>query len=349
MSEVLNITPVTVSANTLEQYKQAFEKNDMPMALPKLQWQHDHYLKKSFISWIVDAGNCVAGLYASFFVDFKVEKNRRIAAQSIDTLTDINYRGKGLFTKLAADVNKRLAQADTPFIYGFPNSSSAPGFFKKLGWKKIGDGTVPFIVRPVRLSFVIKKLLKKESDFLKPVTDAEITHKNIKSIQHFDTAVNDIAAGFLKSKKYAICRDSNYLNWRFTQKPGETYKIYGFYDNSNLLKGFVVYTVKQKHGGNIGYIMELMYDKADERVGKKLLKYAVRAMKKSGADLILAWSFKDAPGSGVYKSNYFFTMPEKLKTIQLFFGACLFDTKIDKTSFFNASNWYISYCDSDTV
>jgi hypothetical protein len=349
MSDELLITPTEIDTPNLEKYKQAFEANDMPMALPKLQWQHNHYLKKSFISWIIDSSSRVAGLYSSFFVDFLVEQKKRIAAQSIDTLTDINYRGKGLFTKLASDVNKRLAADNTPFIYGFPNSSSAPGFFKKLGWKKIGDGTVPFIVRPVRLGFVIQKLLKKESTALRPVTDVAITNKNIKPITSFNADVNAIADVFLKTKKYAICRDSNYLNWRFIQKPGEDYKIYGYYDSNNVLKGFVVYTVKQKHGGNIGYIMELMYDTADAAVGKQLLKQAVKAIKKSGADLILAWSFKDAPGTAAYKSNYFFTMPEKLKTIQLFFGACLFDTTIEEASFFNASNWYISYCDSDTV
>jgi hypothetical protein len=350
MSAELHITPMEVNSANLKNYKEAFEKNEMPMSLPKLEWQHDHYLKSSFISWIIDGSNNVAGLYSSFFVDFSVDGQRRISAQSIDTLTDINYRGKGLFTKLASDVNKRLAEADIPFIYGFPNSSSAPGFFKKLGWEKIGDGTVPFLVRPLRLSFVLRKLLKRESSNTgAPLVNIKPGHKNIRLMADFnDEQVNILSNMFLKQKKYAICRDSNYLNWRFVNKPGEAYTILGYYE-ANKLIGFVVFTVKQKHGGTIGYIMELIYDPSDVKVGKKLLRYAVKTIRRSNADLILAWNFKDAPNNKAFKSNFFFAMPEKLKTIQLFLGASLFDQRINKADFFKSDNWYISYCDSDTV
>ncbi|HNU88804.1 MAG TPA: GNAT family N-acetyltransferase [Ferruginibacter sp.] len=349
MSIDLKITSMEVNRENLERYKEAFEKNDMPMPLPKLQWQHDHYLKRSFISWIIDDNNCIAGLYSSFFVDFLAEGNRKAAAQSIDTLTDINYRGKGLFTKLASDVNKRLADAGTPFIYGFPNSSSAPGFFKKLGWQKIGDGSVPFLVRPIRFTFFLKKLMKAKESPAKPLQTATITHDKIRAMKDFnDGRVNALAETFLSGKKYAVCRDSNYLNWRFVEKPDEQYSLYGYYE-SGVLKGFVVFTVKQKHGGNIGYIMDLIYDPQEGKTGKALLKFAVKAMKQSGADLVLAWNFKESPNRPAFKSNLFFIMPEKLKTIQLFFGACLFDGSIDKAAFFNAANWYISYCDSDTV
>lgn len=349
MSEELRITQMEVSKENLERYKEAFEKNEMPMSLPKLQWQHDHYLKRSFVSWIIDNNNRLAGLYSSFFVDFTVDGNRQIAAQSIDTLTDINYRGKGLFTKLASDVNKRLAADETPFIYGFPNSSSAPGFFKKLRWEKIGDGSVPFLVRPIKPSFFINKLLKKESTAIKPLRTPIIQHDQVKEMKDFnDEQVNLLAKKFLAGKKYAVSRDSNYLNWRFVQKPDEQYSLFGYYE-AGTLKGFVVFTVKQKHGGNIGYIMELIYDPAEKKIGKVLLKFAVKMMKQSNADLVLAWNFREAPNRQAFISNFFFVMPEKLKTIQLFFGACLFDEKINRTDFLNTANWYISYCDSDTV
>ncbi len=349
MSDELHITAMEVNNRNLERYKEAFEVNDMPMSLQKLQWQHDHYLRRSFISWIIDNKDRVAGLYSSFFVDFKIEDQRKIASQSIDTLTDINYRGKGLFIKLASDVYKRLAADGTPFIYGFPNSSSAPGFFKKLNWVKIGDGNVPFLIRPLKLSFVIKKLLKRESTKLSPLGNAGISHKNIRQMQDFnDEQVNVLSAKFLMNKKYAICRDSNYLNWRFLQKPGESYSIFGYYE-AGILKGFIIYTVKQKHGGNIGYIMELIYDPAENRIGECLLRQAVKAIRRSNADLILAWNFKNAFNRKAFKNNFFFAMPEKIRPIQLFFGACLFDEKISKTDFFDPGNWYISYCDSDTV
>jgi Acetyltransferase (GNAT) domain len=344
------ILPMTINIENLELYKNAFEVNGMPMSLEKLTWQHDNYLKPSYISWIIDVenDNRIKGLYSSFFIEFLIKGQKKVAAQSIDTLTDINYRGQGLFPKLASDVNKRLAENNTAFIYGFPNSNSAPGFFKKLNWQKIGNGLVPFLIKPLSLSFVFKKFLKINK--ISPIDYPPfIQHKNIRELNNFNNPqVNVLANNFLSQKKYFINRTSAYLNWRFIDKPLENYKSLGFFEQ-DVLKGFIVFTIKQKHGGNIGYIMELIYNPLTPTVGKSLLKYATTYLKKSNADVILAWNFKGSPNYNIFKKSLFLRIPEKLQSIKLFFGACLFDKNNITQDFYNSDNWYISYCDSDTV
>jgi GNAT superfamily N-acetyltransferase len=75
-----------------------------------------------------------------------------IAAQSGDTMTHPNHRGKGLFIALAKQTYELAKQEGITFVFGFPNENSFPGFIKKLEWTHyanvnnygIKTGTLPF-------------------------------------------------------------------------------------------------------------------------------------------------------------------------------------------------------------
>lgn len=58
-----------------------------------------------------------------------------MAAQSADTMTHPDYRGKGLFVELAKLTYKQLENAGITFVWGFPNQNSESGFLKNLNWQ----------------------------------------------------------------------------------------------------------------------------------------------------------------------------------------------------------------------
>jgi hypothetical protein len=118
--------------------------------------------------------------------------------------------------------------------------------------------------------------------------------------------------------------------------------------SSGKYLGYVIYSVKGKHGGEIGYIMELVYDLEYQLAGKMLLKKAISEIKLQNADCILSWCLDHSPSYNIFKSENFFKMPEKLRPIELHFGARVFDKKF-KDLVSNRKNWYLSYSDSDTV
>jgi hypothetical protein len=59
-----------------------------------------------------------------------------LSAQSADTMTHPDYRNKGLFVELALRTFQLCHSAGIPFVFGFPNQNSLPGFINKLRWKK---------------------------------------------------------------------------------------------------------------------------------------------------------------------------------------------------------------------
>ena len=98
----------------------------------------------------------------------------------------------------------------------------------------------------------------------------------------------------------------------------------------------------------IGYIMELVFDPANEKAGKQLLKFSSMLFRKHKVDVVLAWSIPGTFNHASYKKSGYYRLPEKLRPQKLFVGARVFDpAKANLIGDFK--NWYLSYSDSDTA
>lgn len=64
---------------------------------------------------------------------------RILCAQSGDTMTHPEYRGKGLFIALAKETYSLCKAEGVHFVFGFPNKNSYPGFIRKLEWIHYSD------------------------------------------------------------------------------------------------------------------------------------------------------------------------------------------------------------------
>lgn len=75
-----------------------------------------------------------AAYYGVFPCKAVIDGDVHLCAQSGDTMTHPDHRGKGLFIKLAKATYELARESGIQFIFGFPNSNSYPGFVNKLGW-----------------------------------------------------------------------------------------------------------------------------------------------------------------------------------------------------------------------
>lgn len=342
---------LNLNKNEVTLYKSCFDKNGSPKRVDNIEWQFLNNPKKcAFVKIAFDEErDTVAAIYAASCIDFTIEGNIEIGTQSLDTITDLDYRGKGLFTNLAKSVYKEATENNVAFVYGFPNGNSVHGFKKKLGWVILDP--VPFLIKPLNTKYFTKKLR-----FLKFLPNLKLSfQKSINNSDYlfieennFPDKVNDLWKKYSKNIKVAINRDQNYLIWRFIEKPNENYKIVHCYSVENDYLGFVVFTIKDKHEGKIAYIMELIYNLDQPDIGKLLLQYAINSIIEEKADCILAWSFEHSPSFSIFKRNRFFNLIEKLRPIELHFGVHSFQKELNEV-LFSRKNWYLSYSDSDTV
>lgn len=340
----------TGSTEELEKYRECFVSNGSDKTLDLLQWNHQQNLPgvKSIYYAIDTKTGKIAAIYTYLPVKFTCMGEEVNAMQSFDTLTDTNHRGKGLFIKLASKIEAEEKQNNNELVYGFPNENSVHGFVNKLKFNYFGE--VPFLIKPLRISYFINKLLKKnagntsDSNCSIAITDKLST---IKEITHFDDDYETLYRSVSSHIKIGVNRNAAYMNWRYITKPGETYYRYGYYENE-VLQAVIIFTLKNKHGGKIGYLMELLFDPKNEKVGKQLLKFCIATFKKNNADLVLCWCFEHSFNYSTIRKSGFYKFPEKLRPQKLGFIAKILNSENTK-DIYSLKNWYLSYSDSDTV
>jgi GNAT superfamily N-acetyltransferase len=351
----LTLRSVEELPDGLELFQACFLANGMPKSPAHLRWQFQRSPADGRLIMLAvdEAVGTVAGVYAVFRSDFRIGAITRPGAQSLDTITDEKYRGRGLFPRLAAKVYDRCREESVAFVYGFPNGSSAPGFFGKLGWVNLDP--VPFLIKPLRPAYFLRRFAPALAGAwsrrclpwavpgmsLPPGWQAQ-------PWTSFGDEADRIWRSFRAAVGVAVERDAAYLNWRFGQRPATAYQTLAVHDASGNCRGFVTYICLEKHGGRIGYVMELLAEPADGAAMAALLDLAVTDLADQGAEVLLAWCLPHSPTRSTFGRAGFFGLPERLRPIELHFGVRPFDPAL--TAFLSdRSNWYLSYADSDTV
>lgn len=355
MPQSLMTRPMARTEEDLALLKACFDSNASPRSLPAFRWQYfDNPAERLFVDFSADRSSAeerIAAVYAVLPVWAKVFGRRVLAAQSLDTMTDAAYRGRGLFVKLADSVYQRCERDGLAFVYGFPNGSSVHGFYTRLQWTSLDP--VPFLIRPLRLGYALRRfglaqLGDATSGLALPVRAPRLgANQEVRVLEAFGDEVTGLWKRFSRQVNVAVERDAAYLTWRYVNKPGERYLKLGLFDHGELV-ALVVLTVKDKHGGRVGYLMDLLHEPGEHDAGLQLARAALIEMRRQGADVALAWCLPHSPNRVCYRRAGFFGLPAALRPIELHFGVRPL-AGVDQGALGNPTNWYVSYSDSDTV
>lgn len=339
----------------LARFKQAFEREGAPRSEQNLRWLYfDNPASRINIEVAVATDESrIAAIVSLLPLLMRVGGTVVHACQAIDTLTDSDYRGRGLFAKVGKVALERSQAEGYACAWGFPNAAAAHGWFERLGWTKMDP--VPFLFKPLLLNYGIRRvpsLASLDSRLPRiPLAFPREPHlpqnQELRRLVAFDDEFSQLWERFAASIPIAVHRDARYLTWRLLRKPSERYSSLGLYEDG-ALRGFVSWVAKNKHGGQTGYVMELMHEPERPEVGKALLAQALVEMARGGVEVVLAWNFAHSPNHEAYRSAGFWELPERLRPVELHFGARSLAAP-QRANICNRRNWYLSYLDSDTV
>jgi GNAT superfamily N-acetyltransferase len=345
--EIEAIRPMARTARDLELFDACFAANAAPRDRAVLRWQYlDNPTGALFVDFATASADRLAAIYASIPVVFRVAGERRLGIQSVDTMTDREFRGRGLFLRLAQATYARAADAGVALVYGTPNGNSAHGFFQRLGWRDLNP--VPFLIRPLRARWVLEKLKLARAAAWLPELRLPVGRgrADARRIERFDDRFTRLWGAFARGIGVAVERDAPYLNWRLADKPGEDYRSFAVGDGE--LAAFTSHCIKQKERSRIGYIMEALCARGGARALGGLLRGALADMAASGADGALAWCLPHSPTFASFLRAGFVPFPRRLWPIELHLGARSFDPAV-AAQVHDRRAWYLSYLDCDTV
>ena len=159
-SSPLTVRPMRATQDDLEAFRRCLEANGLPRTREQVRWQFvENPIGSVLVDFAVDPrpeGETIAAIYAVVPVTARIDSQECVAAQSLDTLTDARYRGRGLFVTLAKATYARLAKEGVAFVYGFPNANSVHGFFQRLEWRSLDP--LPWRIRPLRPGYLLRRL-----------------------------------------------------------------------------------------------------------------------------------------------------------------------------------------------
>ncbi len=116
-----------------------------------LEWKHRENPFGASPMWIALDGDRTVGFRTFLRWEFVTPDGHTVrAARAVDTATDPDYQGQGIFTRLTLQAIDELPADGVTLIFNTPNAKSLPGY-RKMGWRELGRLGV--VVKPTSARF----------------------------------------------------------------------------------------------------------------------------------------------------------------------------------------------------
>ena len=290
-----------------------------------LRWQYlDNPAGKAVVVAARAYSGELAGQYVVIPLQFKLDGNVVNGSLSLNTLTHPDYRGQGLFTKMANETYAICEQEGLSLTLGFPNKNSYPGFVRKLRFRHIGNATVMF--RPLRpLSLLasvtrLKNALKYAPSALHH-RDSELSSWTAGSFEirpldfYEDAAEYDqmIAAQSESGPRFSVQKCAKFLHWRLQRIPTREYRAFQALDATGTQATCAIRRRKVK-GIECAFVVDLQLADGQKGLaaGRSLLKTVLRYYRSTGAALAGMMVNAGSRSHHLARSVWFREMPHHL-------------------------------------
>lgn len=152
-AEALEIKPTGTSPEQLTAYSNLLSR--VFGAQPKfsttaLSWLYRDNPDGAVVGMDAWAGEHLAAHYVTIPMRARVQGVEARGLLSLNTATDPDFQGKGLFTRLAAATYEAAVAQGFQFVTGFANANSTPGFVRKLAFQVVRQLQAGLLLSPPR-------------------------------------------------------------------------------------------------------------------------------------------------------------------------------------------------------
>lgn len=157
----------------------------------------------SYIGYIAYKGKTPIAFYAVIPCFVQYENEIILAAQSADTMTHPEYRGKGLFIILAKKCYELCKKNNISFVFGFPNQNSYHGFIK-----------LEFEIPEVMDCFQIKA----GKSFFKKILTKIDTERTNRVLKKYIIDQKGLENSVIRDGFFGLHRDNKYFDYKTYSK-----------------------------------------------------------------------------------------------------------------------------------
>ncbi|MBN1800207.1 MAG: GNAT family N-acetyltransferase [Candidatus Lokiarchaeota archaeon] len=294
-------------------------------------WKNIHNPSGQFITVLLKDEKRVVAAYSVAPRRFYINKKSFFCVQSMDTMTDEDYRGLGISTYLARVVYEYSRLKGAHFVYGFPNRNSWYLFEKKLYWKTFGKMTL----YQKDLSIMSKRCQKMDSYY------------QINPILNFEENFLDFWESSKNNYNVVVEKNLRYLKWRFNEHPFVKYKKYFITEKSKnkIIAYFVLKHYQDEKELKRGHIVDYMIEPKEFNLKLDIFQliefFSSKEFRKECVSISF-WTLDDDIKSLVLNELGYQAM-----NIDTHFGYKIFSNDEELKLLHQKNNWHITMSDND--
>jgi GNAT superfamily N-acetyltransferase len=193
------------------------------------------------------------------------------AARAVDTVTDPEYQGRGIFSKLTLRAVEIL-KGEADLIFNTPNSKSLPGYLK-MGWRTVGQVPIWIRVRrPVSFAMGLRSAFSMTTRPRRELTvDAPAAADVLGDGPRLRSFLEEAGS---PGERLATPLTADYLAWRYARAPLGYRAIVD--EDARGIRGIAIFRVRPRGRLWETTIAEVLVRPDDRRAAARLLDLACR-------------------------------------------------------------------------
>lgn len=294
-----------------------------------------------------DKKNSIIGVESILPINILVNQKIVKASLSCNSYVHLDYRKKGIFSKLISMVQEESMKKNILFIYGVANNNSFNSFVKQEAHE---ISNLPILFRPLRLSnyfsFPLGTFLRLFDNIWK--IKKSVNPNVIQFSGYFDASFEILTEKASQRIPIIKQRTKEFLNWRYKDHPTRKYKTFVLKENS-ILSGYIITRKTNVNGKSVGVIVDFLVNPdTNPKKIRDLIQIALDDFWNSEVSVTIAIS---GPSTFEYQSlcNAGFKIaPKFLKPQSVHFILINSDPNIDNLEQLKKyDNWFFSFGDYD--
>lgn len=234
------------------------------------RWKHlDNPFGPSAMWVAVDDGEIV-GFRAFLRWAFDDPGGDRCAAvRAVDTATDPDHQGRGIFTALTRHGLEAERDRGTGFVFNTPNDQSRPGYLK-LGWQVVGRVPVAVVVASPAAARRMVRARVPADKWSEPVDVGMAAPDALAD----DAGLDALLASLGPAHGLRTARDPAFLRWRYGLEPLR-YRV--LQRGATLADGAAVFRVRRRGAAVETTLADVLVPDGDHRAARDLVRAVLRA------------------------------------------------------------------------
>lgn len=222
------------------------------------RWKHEENPAGRSPGWVAVHDGQVVGFRTFLRWAFAARGTTLQMVRAVDTATDPDHQGKGLFRRLTLQAVDDLTADGVDAVYNTPNDQSRPGYLK-MGWHELGRPTIGMRPATVLRLPVLRQARTASEKWSEPCTIGEPAAAVLA-----DPAVAALAPA---RDGWATPRTPEHLAWRYRFEPLH-------YRAVEAGGGVVVFRVRRRGPAREVAVVEWLAPRPDRRGLARLVRAA---------------------------------------------------------------------------